>query len=45
MRRNRQSMLTGRPDVPRTPFGRLKPINGVFVGDTKTRLQVKLPFF
>ena len=25
MRRNRKSMLTDRPDVPRTPFGRLKP--------------------
>ena len=32
MRRNRKSMLTDRPDVPRTPFGRLKPPNRVFGG-------------
>ena len=29
MRRNRISTLTERPDVPRTPFVRLKPPNGV----------------
>ena len=29
-------MLTGRPDVPRTPFGRLKPRNGFF-GETQER--------
>ena len=27
-------MLTGRPDVPRTPFGRFKPRNG-FYGETQ----------
>ncbi len=37
-------MLTDRPDVPRTPFGRLKPPNGVFWGDTRTRLQFKRKF-
>ena len=30
-------MLTDRPDVPRTPFGRLKPPNGVFFGGTQER--------
>ena len=39
MRRNRISMLTDRPDVPRTPFGRLKPPNGVYWGDIRTCLQ------
>ncbi len=29
-------MLTGRPDVPRTPLGRLKPRNGV-LGETQER--------
>ena len=29
-------MLTDRPDVPRTPFGRLKPPNGV-LGETQER--------
>ncbi len=38
-------MLTGRPDVPRTPFGRLKPQNGVFGGDTRPRIQFKGQFF
>ena len=47
-------MLTDRPDVPRTPFGRLKPPNGVPLlgvleffggGDTRTRLQIKRQFF
>ena len=28
-------MLTGRPDVPRTPFGCLKPRNGFFGRDTR----------
>ena len=29
-------MLTGRPDIPRTPFGRLKPRNGG-LGETQER--------
>ena len=37
-------MLTDRPDVPRTPFGRLKPPNGVFWGYIRTRLQFKRKF-
>ena len=37
-------MLTDRPDVPRTPFGRLKPPNGVYWGDIRTRLQFKRKF-
>ncbi len=28
-------MLTDRPDVPRTPFGHLKPPNGGFGGQTQ----------
>ena len=44
MRRNRILMLTDRPDVPRTPFGRLKPPNGVYWGDIRTRLQFKRKF-
>ena len=37
-------MLTDRPDVPHTPFGRLKPPNGVYWGDIRTRLQFKRKF-
>ena len=37
-------MLTDRPDVPRTPFGRLKPPNGVYWGDVRTCLQFKRKF-
>ena len=37
-------MLTDRPDVPRTPFGRVKPPNGVYWGDIRTRLQFKRKF-
>ena len=45
MRRNRISMLTGRPYVTRTRFGRLKPRNGFFGGDTRTRLEFKRQSF
>ena len=30
-------MLTDRPDVSHTPFGRLKPRNGFFWGQTRER--------
>ena len=45
MRRNRISMLTGRPDVPHTPFGRLKPRNGFFEGRHKNAPTILATMF
>ena len=39
MRRNRKSMLTDHPHVPRTPFGRLTPPSGDLGANTRTHLQ------